>query len=96
MKNNKGCVTCGLAIYIRKYLKATRGVSHCGLAIYIRKYLKAKEEVWKFKYFTMKKYNLKKKSPERNQNPSRYHNSITNLKFQHKLKYQLSKILISK
>jgi hypothetical protein len=32
----------------------------CGLAIYIKKYLKAKEEVWKFKYFTMKKYNLQK------------------------------------
>jgi hypothetical protein len=27
----------------------------CGLAIYITKYLKAKEELWKFKYFTMQK-----------------------------------------
>jgi len=36
------------------------GVSHCGLAIYILKYLKAKEELWKLKYFTMKKYNLQK------------------------------------
>jgi len=36
------------------------GVSHCGLAIYIKKYLKAKEELCKFKYFTMQKYNLKK------------------------------------
>jgi len=36
-------------------------VSHYGLAIYIKKYLKAKEEeLWKFKYFTMKKYNIKK------------------------------------
>jgi hypothetical protein len=35
------------------------------------------------------------KSSERNQNPSRYYNSIiTNLKFQHKPKYHLSKILI--
>jgi len=33
-------------------------VSHCGLAIYIKKYLKAKEELWKFEYFTMQKYNL--------------------------------------
>jgi hypothetical protein len=64
----------------------TRAVSHYGLAIYIKKYLKkAKEELWKFKYFTMQKYNLQKKSSKRNQNPSRYHNSIiTNLKFQHK------------
>jgi hypothetical protein len=35
-----------------------------------------------------------KKSSSRNQNPSRYHNSITNLKFEHKPKYHLSKILI--
>jgi hypothetical protein len=36
-------------------------VSHYGLAIYIKKYLKAKEEeLWKFKYFTMQKYNLQK------------------------------------
>ncbi len=35
-----------------------------------------------------------KKSSRRNQNPSRYYNSITNLNFQHKPKYHLSKILI--
>jgi hypothetical protein len=35
-----------------------------------------------------------KKSFKRNQNPSRYYNSITNLKFQYKPKYHLSKILI--
>jgi len=39
---------------------ATRGVSPCGLTIYIKKYLKAKEELWKFKYFTMQNYNLQK------------------------------------
>jgi hypothetical protein len=40
-----------------------QGVCHTnGLAIYIKKYFKAKEELWKFKYFTMQKYNLKKKS----------------------------------
>jgi len=37
-------------------------VTHCDLAIYIKKYLKAKEELWKFKYFTMQKYNLQKKN----------------------------------
>jgi hypothetical protein len=31
------------------------------------------------------------KSSKRNQNPSRYYNSIINLKFQHKPKYHLSK-----
>jgi len=35
-----------------------------------------------------------KKFSQRNQNPSRYYNSVTNLKFQHKSKYHLSKILI--
>jgi len=35
------------------------------------------------------------KSSKRNQNPSKYYfNSITNLKFQHKPKYHVSKILI--
>jgi hypothetical protein len=49
----------------------------------LKSVLKAKEELWKFKYFIMQKYNLlpKKKSSKRNQNPSRYHNSITSLKF---------------
>jgi len=37
----------------------TRGVSHCGLAIYIKKYLNAEEELWKLKYFTRQKYNLR-------------------------------------
>jgi hypothetical protein len=57
-------------------------------AIYIKKYPKAKEELWKFKYFTMQNNIIfKKKSSKRIQNPSRYHNSITNFKFQHKPKY---------
>jgi hypothetical protein len=35
-----------------------------------------------------------KKSSKRNQNPSRYYNFVTNLKFQCKPKYHLSKILL--
>jgi hypothetical protein len=35
-----------------------------------------------------------KKSSKRNQNPSRYYNSITNLQFEHKPKYHISKIFI--
>ncbi len=42
----------------------------------------------------MKKYNLQKNPLKKNQNPSRYRNSITNLKFQHKPKYQFPEILI--
>jgi len=70
-------------------------------AIYIEKYLKAKEELWKHsKNISPCKNNIifQKKNPsKRNQNPSRYYyNSIiiTNLKFQHKPKYHVSKILI--
>jgi hypothetical protein len=50
----------------------------------------ANEELWKQKYFTMQKSNLQKSS-KRNQNPSRYYNSMTNLRFQHKPKYHLLK-----
>jgi hypothetical protein len=74
----------------------TRGVSHYGLTIYIKKYFKAKEELGKLKYFSMQKYNLQNNPLKETKNPSRsYYNSIiTNLKFQHKPKYHLSKILI--
>jgi hypothetical protein len=41
-------------------LMKTRSVSHCGLTIYIKKYLKGKEKLWKFKCFTMSKYNIQK------------------------------------
>jgi hypothetical protein len=69
-------------------------VSHCGLAIYNKKYLKVKEELWKNSNISPCKNLIFKKSSKRNQNPSRYYNSITNLKFQHKPKHHLSKILI--
>jgi hypothetical protein len=70
-------------------------VSHCGHAICIKN---AKEELWKLKIFHPCKNIIFKKSSKRNQNPSRYYNSIiTNLKFQlHKPKYHYSKILIKK
>jgi hypothetical protein len=69
-------------------------VSHHDLAIYIKSYLKAKEELWKLKYFILQKYNLWKNPLKETKNPSRYYNIVTNLKFQHKPKYQISKILI--
>jgi hypothetical protein len=55
---------------------------------------KKKEELWKLKYISPCKNIIFKKSSKRNQNPSRYYNSRTNLKFQHKPKYHLSKILV--
>jgi hypothetical protein len=68
------------------------------LAIYnIKKvFLRQKKNYGNSNISPCKKYNLqKKKSSKRNQNPSRYYNSLTNLKFQHKPKYYyFSKMLI--
>jgi hypothetical protein len=93
MKSNKSFTAYSAFLTWTK--KKTRGVSHCGLAIYIKKYLKAKEEHWKHSNISPCKNIIFQKSSGRNQSPSRYYyNSITNLKFQHKLKCLLSKILI--
>jgi hypothetical protein len=41
-------------------IKTKQGVRHTvALPFTLKKYLKAKEELWKLKYFTMHKYNLK-------------------------------------
>jgi hypothetical protein len=45
----------------RNFFIAFFSICHCGLAIYMKEYLKANEELWKFQYFTMQKYNLQKK-----------------------------------
>jgi len=65
------------------------GVSHSGLAIYIFKnILKAKKkEFMKNQIFHHAKILIFQKSSKKNQNTSRYYNSITHLKFQHKPKY---------
>jgi hypothetical protein len=70
-------------------------VSHCGLAIYIKKYLRKKKNHGNSNIPPCKNTNFKK-SCKGNQIPSRYYNSITNLKFQHNPKYHLSKVLIQK
>jgi hypothetical protein len=53
--------------------------------------LRHKKNYGNSKYFTMQKIIIFKKSSKGNQNPSRYCNSVTNLKFQHKPKYHVSK-----
>jgi hypothetical protein len=68
-------------------LGITRGVLCCGLAIDIKKYLKAKEELRKLKY-------SKKKPLKETKILQDIITLVTNLKFQHKPKYHLSKILI--
>jgi hypothetical protein len=74
----------------------TRGVALPPFTL--KKHLKAKKKK-NYGYSNIsqcKKYNLQKNPlKKRNQNPSRYYyNSRTNLKFEHKPKYHLSKILI--
>jgi hypothetical protein len=72
--------------------RKTRDVCQC-----ILKAKEEEEELYLKYYFTMQKYNLQKNLIKKNpQNPSRYYyNSITtNLKFQHKPKYHLSRILM--
>ncbi len=51
--------------------------------------LRQKNNYEKLKYFSACKNVIFKKISKKNQNPSRYYNSITNLKFQHKPKYHL-------
>jgi hypothetical protein len=48
----------------------------------LKSILRQKKNYENFKYFSMQKYNLQKINPlKETKNPSRYHNSITNLKF---------------
>jgi hypothetical protein len=74
-----------------KGITETRGVSHCGLAIYIKTYLNAKERFIETEIFHRSKIYSSKNPLKETKNPSRYYNCITNLKFQHKPKYHLSK-----
>jgi hypothetical protein len=70
-------------------------VSHGGLAICIKKSILRQKKNYRNSNISPSKNIIFKKSSKRNPNPSRYYNSvITNLKFQHKPKYHLSKILI--
>ncbi len=57
----------------------------------LKKYLKAKEELWKLKHFIMQKYNLQKKPLKETKILQDITTLLTNLKFQNKPKYHLSK-----
>jgi hypothetical protein len=57
----------------------------------LKSVLRKKKNYGNSKYFTVQKNIIFKKSSKKNQNPSRYFNSITNLKFQYKPKYPLQK-----
>jgi hypothetical protein len=84
-------VTCFL-VPLSTLLENKGCVSHHGLAIYTKKVSsdKRKESYEKLKHFTTQKYNLQKNPLKE----TRDYNSVTSLKFQHKPKNHLSKILI--
>jgi len=56
--------------------------------------LKAKKKTYGNSNISPCKNIISERSFKRNQNPSRYYNSMVNVKFQHKPKYHLSKIFI--
>jgi hypothetical protein len=80
-------------LYVQTHNK-TKGVTHCDLAIYIKNYLKGEKKTYGNSNISPCKNIISERSFKRNQNPSRYYNSMINLKFQHKPKYHLSKIFI--
>jgi hypothetical protein len=82
----------------------TKGVSHCGkakckcklaLPFTLKSILRQKKNYENSNISPCKNITLQKSS-KRNRNPSTYYNSITNLQFQHKPKYHLSKIFVLK
>jgi hypothetical protein len=77
-------------------LLVTRAVSHYGLTIYMKKLsiLRQKKKNYGNSNISCCKNVIFKKSSKRNENASRYYNSVTNLKFRHKPKYHLSIILV--
>jgi len=93
----KACMKSELPKWIVKSGQSTLHTKHnmkhsSGLA---QKYLKAKEKNYGDSNNISPCRNIIFKiSSKRNQNPSRYCNSTTNLKFQHKPIFSLSKILI--
>jgi hypothetical protein len=66
--------------------RGTRGVSYRGLAVYIKRITKRKKNYGNSNISPYQNIILRKNPLKENQNRSRYHNSITNLKFQHKPK----------
>jgi hypothetical protein len=86
-------VLMGVKITLNNYLQQ-QGVCHIvALPLTLKSTLRQKRNYGNSNISPCKNI-IFKKSLKRNQNPSRYYNSVTNRKFQHKPKYHLSKILI--
>jgi hypothetical protein len=79
---------------IQTTIQTQQEVCHIVALRFTFKSIKARRRIMENSNISPCKNIIFKKSSKRNQNPSRYYNSITtNLKFQHKPKYHLSKIL---
>jgi hypothetical protein len=77
-----------------KIPKKTRGVSPSGIGhLHFKNVLRQKKNYGNSSISPCTNI-IFKKSSQQNQNPSRYYNSVTKLKFQHKPKYHISKIII--
>jgi hypothetical protein len=75
--NFKALIETGFK-WLHTMRKKTRGVSHCGLANYIKKSILRQRKNYGNSNVNSpcKNITFKNKSSKRNQNPSRYHNSI--------------------
>jgi hypothetical protein len=80
--------------YTPNQLKNKQGVCHIVALLFTLKSILRQKTNYGNSNISPCKSIIFKKMLKRNQNPSRYHNSITNFKFQYKPKYHLSKILI--
>ncbi len=87
--------TCALVQSPSSREHQKQGVCHTmALAFTLKSISWQKRRIMEIQIFHHAKIYSSKKSSKGNQNPSRYHNSMTNFKFQHKPKNHLSKILL--
>ncbi len=82
--------------WLQMRYQSKQGVCHTVALPFTLKHILRQKKNYANSNISPSENTILKKSSKRNQNPSRYYNSITNLKFQHKPKYHLSKILIKK
>jgi hypothetical protein len=92
---NPSPLTTSKAQTTMKQNKTKQGVCHTVALPFTFKSILRQKKNYENSNISPCKNTIFKKSSKRNQNPSRHYYSVTNLKFQHKPKYNdLSKILI--
>jgi hypothetical protein len=78
-----------LFLFNRELSATKQGVCHTVALPFTLKSILRQKKNYGNSNISLCKNIISKKSSTRNQNPSRYHNSLTNLKFQNKPKYHL-------